>query len=298
MHKPAVHLARKLRSGRKSEVGRPARGDHGHSRGSRDRARQPTGQGLHEQWSRRFSDDLCCRLAEDPHQDRDNRPGRSWVGPDSIVYDEASRRVVTFNGRSNDASVIDEVADRPVAAGGGLAGKPESAVADGRSTIYVDLEDWNELSAIDSAKGNVFANWPLPGCKEPAALAVDSATRRLFVGCHNRTMLILDADNGRVVAAVPIREGVDAGHIRQGNEADLQCAGRRQPDHHQGSIRRPIQRAAECRDAMRCSDLGAQSSGSPHLPRQCGIRRNRRATKTAAPAANHEARYFHAARGR
>jgi DNA-binding beta-propeller fold protein YncE len=129
--------------------------------------------------------------------------------PDSIVYDAGTKRVITFNGRSGNASVIDAVSDKLVGTIK-LPGKPESAVSDGKGTVWVDIEDKNLVAVIDLRRGVAAATWPLPGCDEPAGLAIDMVSRRLFVGCHNKKMLIIDADKGAVVQTLPIGDGVDA----------------------------------------------------------------------------------------
>ncbi|HEX9392063.1 MAG TPA: hypothetical protein VF928_12185 [Usitatibacteraceae bacterium] len=129
--------------------------------------------------------------------------------PDFIAYDAVAKRVLAFNGRSHNASVIDAVSDTLVATIP-LRGKPEAAVADGKGRMFVDIEDTNELTAIDTRKAAVADTWPLAGCDEPAGLAIDAHTRRLFVGCHNKALLVLNADSGKIVATLPIGEGVDA----------------------------------------------------------------------------------------
>jgi DNA-binding beta-propeller fold protein YncE len=105
--------------------------------------------------------------------------------------------------------VIDTTTDKRVATIA-LSGKPEAAVADGKGMMFVDIEDKNEMMVIDTKKAAVVATWALPGCNEPAGLAMDEKTRRLFVGCHNKQLLVVNADNGKVVATLPIGEGVDA----------------------------------------------------------------------------------------
>ncbi len=129
--------------------------------------------------------------------------------PDFIAYDSVAKRIYAFNGRTHNASVIDAVADKLIATIP-LSGKPEAAVADGKGMMFLDIEDKNELAVIDTAKNVVAQTWALPGCDEPAGLAIDAASRRLFVGCHSKVMLVLNADNGKVVATLPIGEGVDA----------------------------------------------------------------------------------------
>jgi DNA-binding beta-propeller fold protein YncE len=129
--------------------------------------------------------------------------------PDFIAYDRVTQRVVAFNGRSHNASLIDAVGARLVGTVA-LAGKPEAAVADGRGTMFVDIEDTNQIQAINLKTGTVIASWPLAGCDEPAGLAIDPTTRRLFVGCHNKTLLVVNADDGKVLHRLAIGEGVDA----------------------------------------------------------------------------------------
>lgn len=130
-------------------------------------------------------------------------------GPDAILYDPASKRVFTFNGHGGDATAID--AATGTAAGTiALGGRPEFAVADGQGHIYNNLEDKSEVVRIDAQKLTVTARWPLAPCEEPSGMALDSEHRRLFIGCHNRMMAVMDADTGKVLATPPIGEGVDA----------------------------------------------------------------------------------------
>ncbi len=130
-------------------------------------------------------------------------------GPDAILYDPASKRVFTFNGRSKNATAID-AANGTVAGNIPLDGKPEFAAADGKGMVYVNIEDKSELTSIDARKATVVNTWKLEGCEEPSGLAMDQKTRRLFAGCHNKVMAIVNADTGKVVTTVPIGEGVDA----------------------------------------------------------------------------------------
>jgi DNA-binding beta-propeller fold protein YncE len=129
--------------------------------------------------------------------------------PDAIIYDPASRRVFTFNGGTSDATAF-QAASGDVAGTIALGGRPEFAVPDGSGKVYVNLEDKNELLALDSRKLTVLKRWPLAPCERPSGLALDRRARRLFVGCANSMMGIVDAKSGRVVATPPIGRGVDA----------------------------------------------------------------------------------------
>jgi hypothetical protein len=129
--------------------------------------------------------------------------------PDAILYDAASQRVFTFNGRSKNATVID-AAKGTVISNIPLDGKPEFAAADGKGMVYVNIEDKGELTSIDAKKAAVVSTWPLSGCEEPSGLAIDAKNRITFSGCGNKVMTVTNIDTGKVVATVPIGEGVDA----------------------------------------------------------------------------------------
>jgi DNA-binding beta-propeller fold protein YncE len=129
--------------------------------------------------------------------------------PDAITYDAESKRVFTFNGASHDATAIDVKADA-VAGTIPLGGKPETGVADGRGHVFVNVEDKGEIVDIDARKLTANAHWPLAPCEEPTGLAMDRRRRRLFVGCSNKLMAVVNADTGKVVATLPVGRGVDA----------------------------------------------------------------------------------------
>ena len=129
--------------------------------------------------------------------------------PDAILYDPATKRVFTFNGRSHDSSAIDGASGK-VLGTIPLDGKPEFAASDAKGEIFVNIEDKSELVAIDPNKLEVKAKWPLAPCTEPSGLAIDRKHRRLFVGCDNKMMAVVDADSGKVLATPAIFEGVDA----------------------------------------------------------------------------------------
>jgi len=129
--------------------------------------------------------------------------------PDAIWYDPATKRVFTFNAGSQDSTAIDAQKGEVVGTIP-LGGKPEFAQSDGKGTVFVNLEDKNQLFALDANKLTVTQRWPLAGCEEPSGLAIDTKKRRLFVGCGNKVMPVVDADSGKILATIPIGDGVDA----------------------------------------------------------------------------------------
>jgi DNA-binding beta-propeller fold protein YncE len=142
---------------------------------------------------------------------------KAGEGPDAIVYDPASKRVFTFNGRGQDTTAID-AATGTVAGTIALGGKPEFAVADGEGHIYNNLEDKSTVVEIDSHQLSVTHRWPLAPCEEPSGMAMDVEHRRLFIGCHNQMMAVMDADSGKVLATLPIGAGVDADRFDPGTQ--------------------------------------------------------------------------------
>jgi DNA-binding beta-propeller fold protein YncE len=129
--------------------------------------------------------------------------------PDAILYEPATKRVFTFNGRSQDSTAI-EAASGKVLGTIKLDGKPEFAASDAKGQVFVNIEDKSELTVIDPNKLEVKTKWPLAPCTEPSGLALDRKNRRLFVGCDNKMMAVVDADSGKVLATPAIGEGVDA----------------------------------------------------------------------------------------
>jgi len=144
---------------------------------------------------------------------------KTGTNPDAILYDAFTHRVFAFNGGSGDVTVIDAKAGT-VAGTIAVGGKLEFGVTDGAGRAFVNVEDKNEIVALDAREMKVTAHWPLAPCEEPSGLAMDVEHRRLFAVCGNHLMAVVDADQGRLVATVPIGAGPDAAVF----DADRQLA--------------------------------------------------------------------------
>jgi YVTN family beta-propeller protein len=130
--------------------------------------------------------------------------------PDALVYEPRRSEIYVFNHSGNSATVIDAKTSTVVSTIP-LDGSPEFAAADGTAgRVYCNLQDKSEVVVIDTAKHDIVARWPLAPGEEPTGLALDAAHRRLFVGCRNKMMTMLDTTTGKVLATVPIGGGVDA----------------------------------------------------------------------------------------
>ena len=154
-----------------------------------------------------------------------------------------SKRIFTFNGTSNDATAVDPATGKVVGTVA-LGGKPEAAVSDGAGTIFVNIEDKNELVAFDANTLAVKAHYPLAPCEEPSGMAADLAHGRIFSGCDNKMIAVTDMKTGKVVTTVPIGDGVDANRFdpatglvfsSNGESGTLTVAHEDSPDKYHGA---------------------------------------------------------------
>jgi YVTN family beta-propeller protein len=148
------------------------------------------------------------------------------TNPDAIFFEPGQNEVYAFNGRSQSATVIDAKSDKVVATIP-LGGKPEFAEADpvaGR--MYNNLEDKNEVVAIDTRTHAVVNTWPIAPGEEASGIAIDLKNHRLFLGCGgSKTMVMMDSANGKVLATVPIGEGVDGSAFDPGTQLAFSSCG-------------------------------------------------------------------------
>ena len=130
--------------------------------------------------------------------------------PDAIIYDPFSKMVLCCNNGGTTATVVDPA--KNVAVGDiELGGAPEFAVADGKGKVFINLEDKSEIVEVDVAGKKVTQHWPLAPGTEPTGLSMDIEHGRLFSGCRgSKTMEVVDAATGKVVASPAIGAGVDA----------------------------------------------------------------------------------------
>lgn len=129
---------------------------------------------------------------------------------DCVVYEPATKRVFTMNGDSHSSTAVDAKTGM-VLKTIDLGGSPEFAVSDGKGMIYANLADKNEIAAIDASKLEVKSKWPVAPSGGPTAMAMDREHRRLFsAGRNPQILVVMDADNGKVIQSFPISAGVDA----------------------------------------------------------------------------------------
>jgi len=128
---------------------------------------------------------------------------------DAIFYDDFSKKVISCNGMSKNMTVIDPASDKVVATIQ-LSGWPEAATSDGAGKIYVNNAEKSEIDVIDAKTYKIIHKWPLAPAKGPSGIAIDRSTMRLFAGCENKLLAVLNAKTGKVITTLPIGEGCDA----------------------------------------------------------------------------------------
>jgi DNA-binding beta-propeller fold protein YncE len=128
---------------------------------------------------------------------------------DGIFYDDYSKKVISCNGRGKSMTIIDPSTDQ-VAATVQLTGWPETAVSDGKGNVYVNNAEKSEIDVIDSKTYQIIHVWPIAPGKSASGLAMDRSTMRLFAGCENQKLVVMDAVTGKIVTDLPIGEGCDA----------------------------------------------------------------------------------------
>lgn len=131
-------------------------------------------------------------------------------GADAIMFDPFSKKVFSFNGDSDDASVVDAKSLEQVGSVA-LGGGPEFAVSNGKGLIYNNIEDKSTVVTIDAKTLKVINTFPLAPSGKPTGLMLDSKNKRLFSGCRtSKNVVVLDAETGKIITTLPIGSGVDA----------------------------------------------------------------------------------------
>jgi hypothetical protein len=139
---------------------------------------------------------------------------------DGIIFEPASGLVLVVSG---DKGVLMSFQpgidlksgkiDAPI----NLGGAPEFLASDGAGKLYVNLMDKDEVAVVDLHERRVVARWSVAPGGSPVGMSIDTKTRRLIIGCRNpRKLIVMSADDGKVVSDLPIGERVDATKVENG----------------------------------------------------------------------------------
>jgi DNA-binding beta-propeller fold protein YncE len=118
-----------------------------------------------------------------------------------LVYVEHAERTLT----ALDARTYEKKAEIK------LPGRPEAFLLEpGRSRLYLNALGPSMVVVIDTDKHEVLHRWPLKLADRGYPVALDAANRRLFVAAREKPVIVvLNADSGAAITAVPIPADVD-----------------------------------------------------------------------------------------
>jgi DNA-binding beta-propeller fold protein YncE len=148
-------------------------------------------------------------VAFDLHTLKMTREIPADVDADALALDPITRHLFVIEGVPAAIAVIDPKSDAPIATIK-VGEKLEAAVPDGHGSIYVAGNGARDVLKIDARSNSITARWPTPGCTSPHGIAVDVRAHRVFMGCVNNVMMVVDTSLGRVVTTLPIGRGSDA----------------------------------------------------------------------------------------
>lgn len=133
---------------------------------------------------------------------------------DGIIYDAKEDRVLAVSGDGNALMTFKPEIDPKkgkIDAPIELGGAPEFLATDGSGKVYINLEDKDMVAVVDLSQRKVIARWPVAPGGHPVGMSMDPKSHRLFIGCRNpQKLVVMNAENGKVEAALPIGVGVDA----------------------------------------------------------------------------------------
>src|SRR5207302_8326517 len=132
--------------------------------------------------------------------------------PDLIYFDPETAQVFVLSHAAPNVTVL-AAADGSVVGTIDLGGAPEQAASDGNGRLYVNLEDKSQIAVVDLKTLKVVAHYDLAGKGGgPTGLGLDAKNHILFAMCNEpQTCVIVNAEDGKVLAALPIGRGTDGG---------------------------------------------------------------------------------------
>ncbi len=130
------------------------------------------------------------------------------INPDAIFFEPYSKKIITCNGRSNSLTIIDPEKDEVISTIQ-LEGNPETAVSDGQGKVFINIENKSEMAVVDIKSMKLLSYWPIAPGESAAGLAIDTKTHRLFAGCENQLLIVMNCENGKIISSLPIGKGSD-----------------------------------------------------------------------------------------
>ncbi len=150
----------------------------------------------------------------------------SLADSDGIIYDAQLNRVLAVSGDGGALMTIQPDIDPKngkIEAPIMLGGAPEFLASDESGKVYINLEDKDVVAVVDLKARKVTARWPVAPGGSPVGMSMDAGRHRLFIGCRKpQKLIVMNTEDGKVEASLPIGAGVDATIAHQG-EAFASC---------------------------------------------------------------------------
>ena len=129
---------------------------------------------------------------------------------DAASYDPATKEIAVMRGDSAEVTFLEAASGRIVARLRMPTRKLEASAADGQGNLFIASRDRNSVLKVDMRTHALVGEYPA-SCEEANGMAIDRASRRIFVGCRgkNPVMSVMDAATGKVVATHAIGRGND-----------------------------------------------------------------------------------------
>jgi hypothetical protein len=139
---------------------------------------------------------------------------------DGIIYDASVNRVLVVSGDGGtlmsfkpDIDPTSGKIEAPIE----LGGKPEFLASDGKGKLYINLVDKDNVAVVNFKARKVIAHWPVAPGGSPVGMSIDTKNHRLFIGCRKpQKLIVMSAEDGKIISDLPIGAGVDATKIDSG----------------------------------------------------------------------------------
>jgi DNA-binding beta-propeller fold protein YncE len=133
--------------------------------------------------------------------------------PDGILFEPFTDRVYVFSHASPSITVIDPKDGSVVGTIDIPDGAMEQAQSDGQGKLYADVENQKKIAVVDVKTLKVLNLYDLgDSAGEPGGLGLDVKNHILFAMCARPNVcVVVNADNGKVLASLPIGNGTDGG---------------------------------------------------------------------------------------
>ena len=120
---------------------------------------------------------------------------------DNVRYDATAHRVYVGYGKG----ALGVIEASKLAGSIKLDGHPESfQLETNGNRIFVNVPSAKHVALIDREKRQVIARWPLKDDEANFPMALDEASKRLFIVCRKPAkLLVIDADSGKLIASEP-----------------------------------------------------------------------------------------------